>query len=146
MKIFRTLTAFLASAALTFVLAAVFYTQQVISRQAAIGVEYSAPQKFSTLLDNILGLAPSYGVVLAIGLAIAFPVAALLKRVLKPLAPLAFPLAGAAAVYTAIYLIENVVASGGVGALGGARGTLGMVLQCLAGLIGGGAFALLRPK
>lgn len=146
MRIGKLAVAFLASSITTFVAASVFYTQQVLAKQAEIGVVYTPAQTFQTLIDNITGLAPSYGLVLTAGLLIAFPVAALLKRVLKPLARIAYPLAGAAAVLTAIYLIENVVATGGVGALAGARGSVGMLLQALAGFAGGAVFEVLRPR
>jgi hypothetical protein len=79
-------------------------------------------------------------------LLVGFLVAAGLKRILTPLAPVAYPIAGAAAVVAAIWLIENVVAGGGVGAIGGARDALGMALQGLAGLAGGTVFAALRGR
>ena len=65
--------------------------------------------------------------------------------ILKPLAPIAYPVAGAAAMFTAVYLIENVVVGGGTGALGGARDGVGMALQAVAGLLGGITFAKMRP-
>ena len=146
MKFAKLATAFIAATLTTFVLAAGFYTQQVLAKQAEIGVTYPPSLAFQTFLDNLTGLAPSYGIVLSFGLLIAFPVAAGVKRILKPLARVAYPIAGATAVFSAIYLIENVVASGGVGALAGARGALGLSLQMLAGFIGGAAFEMLRPR
>ena len=144
MGLFRTIIAFFASAVVTFVLAAIFYTQQVLAKQAEIGAVYSQRQQFETLIDNMAGLAPSYGLILTIALLIGFAVAAGVKRILKPLAPIAYPTAGAAAVFTAIWLIENVVIGGGVGVIGGARDALGIALQCLAGFAGGAVFAFAR--
>lgn len=148
MRILRFLAAFIASAATTYVLASIFYTQRTLSVQAeAIGRNlYTPAQQFETYIDNLVGLAPSYGLILTIALMIGFLVAAAVKRVLVPLAPVAYPVAGGAAVFTAIWLIENLVAGGGVGAIGGARDALGMSLQVLAGVLGGAVFALARPK
>ena len=98
----RTIAAYLAACVATFVTASGFYTQQVLARQAEIGAVYTPEQTAATYVDNFIGLAPSYGLVLSIGLLIAFPVAAFLRRILKPLAPIGYPLAGAAAGFTAI--------------------------------------------
>ena len=144
MNIVRTAVAFGAAIIATYSVAVFFFTQQVIAKQAEIGAVYSFEQKTDTFLQNLMGLGPSYGVVLVIALLLGFLIAAGVKRILKPLAPIAYPVAGAAAVFTAIYLIENTIAAGGVGALGGARGLVGIGLQCFAGFVGGGVFALLR--
>ena len=146
MSLVRIAIAFVAANLATYILAVLFFTQQVIAKQAEIGAVYTLPQKADTFLDNLMGLAGSYGAVLAIALLLGFLVAAGVKRVLTPLAPIAYPVAGAAAVFTAIYLIENTIAAGGVGALGGARGLVGIGLQCFAGFVGGGVFALLRGR
>ncbi|MBL4620509.1 MAG: hypothetical protein JKX88_10490 [Marinicaulis sp.] len=153
MRLLRMGLAYLAAVIVTYVLASAFYTQQVLAKQAAIGIVYTQEQQISTYVYNFVGLAriyrngvwePSYGIMLAIGLLIAFLIAAVVKRILKPLAPIAYPIAGAAAVFTVIWAIENLVAPGGVGAIGGARDALGVSLQCLAGAAGGLVFALTR--
>lgn len=146
MRFARMGLAFIAAAVTTFVLASAFYTQQVLAKQAAIGARYTAGQQVETYIDNLIGLAPAYGVVLTIALLIGFLVAAIVKRVLVPLAPVAYPVAGAAAVFTAIWAIENFIAGGGVGALGGARDAVGIALQCLAGFAGGVVFAVARGR
>ncbi len=146
MRLARMGLAFAAAAVTTFVLASVFYTQQVLAKQAAIGARYTAGQQVETYIDNLIGLAPAYGLVLTIALLIGFLVAAIVKRVLVPLAPVAYPIAGAAAVSTAIWAIENLVAGGGVGALGGARDAVGIAFQCFAGFAGGVVFAVARPR
>ena len=147
MRIARIIAAYVAASLVTVVTASAFYTQQILSAQQAIGIEFTAAQQAETYLLNLVGLAPAYGAVLSIALLIGFAAAAGVKRVLKPLAPVAYPVAGAAAVWTAIYLIETVMASGGASAIGGARTALGLALQCLAGALGGTVFALLsRPR
>ncbi|NNL87495.1 MAG: hypothetical protein HKP25_00350 [Marinicaulis sp.] len=140
----RNIIAYVISAAITVFLAAGFYTQQVLARQADIGVEYSTSQSVSTFIQNLGGLAPTYGLILFIALAIGFLAATFLKRILTPLAKVAYPVAGGAAVFTALWLIENVVAGGGVGVMGGARGTIGLAMQVFSGVCGGFVYSLLR--
>jgi len=144
MRILRVAIAFLLSVVVTFTLASVFYTQQVLAKQAAIGAVYTSEQQIATYAGNFIGLAPAYGVVITIALALGFVIAFGVKRVVTPLSPVAYPIAGALAIFAAIYLIENVMAAGGAGAIGGARGGLGLALQCFAGFIGGGVFAFTR--
>lgn len=146
MKLGRTILAFLLAVATTYVLAVAFLTQQVIAKRAAIGANYTLDQQFTTFVDNLIGLMPAYGAVLTIALLLGFLIATVVKRILKPLARVAYPIGGAAAVYTAIYMIENIVAGGGVGALEGARGSMGMGLQSFAGLMGGVVFAVTRGR
>ena len=141
----RLFLSYVIAAIVAYTAAAAFYTQQILSKQAEIGAVYTAAQTRETYLDNFLGLT-DYGLVLAIALLTGFIVAAGFKRVVRPLAPLAYPIAGAAAVVMAIYLIETLMAGGGAGAIGGARGPVGLALQGLAGAIGGLVFETLRPR
>lgn len=146
MKLGRTIVAFLLASAITYALAVAFLTQQVIAKRAAIGANYTLDQQITTFVDNLIGLAPAYVLVLTIALLLGFLIAAVVKRILKPLAPVAYPIGGAAAVYMAIFMIENIAASGGAGALEGARGALGMGLQSFAGFMGGVVFAVTRGR
>lgn len=145
MKFLRIIGAYVAAAAVTYLAAAIFYTQQIIAKQAAIGAVYSPGQQLETYVANLLGLT-LYGEVIAAALLIGFVVAAGLKRVLKPLAPVAYPLAGAGAVLAVIVLIENTAAAGGAGAIGGARDALGLALQGLAGALGGAVFSAIAVR
>lgn len=146
----RVILAFLAAAIVTFVISGGFYTQQVLAEQAAIGATYTPPQTVEAYWRNYLGLLggsmPSFAMITTIAMAIGFAVAAPLKRVLKPLAPVAYPIAGAASLTGVIWIIENAIGGGGVGAIGGARGVIGMALQGVAGAAGGFVFDLMRPK
>lgn len=110
-------------------------------RLAAIGEDYSG-LVVGTLFRN--GVPGAYVLVFAIGLAVGFVVAFGLKRLVKPLAPVAYPLAGAAAIATALMLMS--LQYYGTTPIAGARGSLGFALQLAAGAIGGLVFALLRPK
>lgn len=144
MKIGQTAIAYILAVLTTYVIAAGFYTQQVIAKQTAIGMEFTSGQQFNNYLSNITGLWV-YAAMIAIALLVAFIVAAGVKRVLKPLAAIAYPVAGAAAMLVMLILIERQL-GGGAGIIGGARDALGISLQCFAGFLGGGLFAMLRPR
>ncbi len=147
MRIIRLMLAFLGSVAVTYVLATGFYTQQVLAKRAAIGLEFTSAQRISNFLDNLVGFSvgtvPSYGMILMIALLIGFFVAAGLKRVLTPLAPIAYPTAGAVSIFVVLWAVETFVAKGS-GAFEGASGPVGLALQCFAGFVGGVVFAVTR--
>jgi hypothetical protein len=140
----RTIAAYAASVAATYLLSAVFYTNRVLAGQASFGATYTPAQQAETYLTNIAGLW-LYGAMIAIALLAAFAVAWGVKRVLKPLAPVAYPVAGGAAIYVLLALVEAQL-GGGAGVIGGARTGLGVALQCLAGFVGGVVFASVRPR
>lgn len=144
MSIVRIILAFILSVAVTYALAAGFYTQQVIAKMAAVGAEYSAQQQVDTYLSNFTGLW-QLGAMIAIALLIAFAFAYVIKRLAKPLAPIAYPVAGAAAMLALLAAIEQVL-GGGAGVIGGARDAMGLALQAFAGLIGGAVFSFTRPR
>jgi hypothetical protein len=144
----RLALAYAASAAVAVVAASAFISQRIIAEQSAVGGAYTAAQQIEAFLLNLPGLAAGgYGVALAVALLVAFAVAALLKRVLKPLSAIAYPIAGAAAALGVLWLINTYLAPPGVGgAIPGARSGFELALQALAGAIGGLAFELLRPR
>jgi hypothetical protein len=146
MPTIRDAVALIAAIITAFALAATFYTQQVLSKQEAFGAVYAAGQELQIYLYNFAGLAPSYGAGLAVALLIGFFVAVRVKRVLPALAPIAYPVAGAAAMFTLLWAIDNSSGAGGVGAIGGARDALGVGLQMLAGAAGGLVFEWQRPR
>lgn len=76
--------------------------------------------------------------VIAIGLGIGFLVAAVLKKILVPLASIAYPAAGAVAMLTPLLLMKNVF---GVFPILGAQTSTGLVLQIVAGIFGGLIFS-----
>ncbi|MEX0645152.1 MAG: hypothetical protein WD076_07570 [Parvularculaceae bacterium] len=140
----RNFWAFLAAVATSTILGTLFHTQMVFARLADAGAALPLSVRLQGTVNDLLGLGPLYGAVIALGLAAGFSVAARLKRVLKPLAPIAYPLAGAAVIGLALYLMSVVYYS--ATPIAGARGVVGFSLQCLAGAIGGLVFAALLPR
>lgn len=143
-KITKTALAYVISIIATYVLSVVFYTQQVIVKMQAVGAVYSSQQQINTYMENLSGLW-ILGAMIAIALLLGFVVAFFVKRVAKPLAPIAYPVAGAAAILVMLTLIEQQL-GGGAGVIGGARDATGLALQALAGLLGGVVFASIRPQ
>lgn len=144
MRLLRTVVAYVAAVAVAYCLGSVFYTARILAEQADVGIQYTQAQQIDTYVANFVGLF-AYAAMMAIALALGFIVAFGVKRLLKPLAPIAYPAAGAAAIFAMLALIETQL-GGGAGVIGGARTPLGVALQCGAGLIGGLVFALLRPR
>ncbi len=138
--IFRVLLAFLASVIVTFVFASVFHTQNVLASLQELGVEISPSTRLSTTFRDMVGLASLYALMISIALLIGFIIAFVLKRLLTPLAPIAYPLAGAVAIGTMLWLM-NIQFN--ATPIAGARGFIGFSLQMLAGALGGLVFALL---
>ncbi len=144
MKIAKTVIAFIAAVAVAYSLASVFYTMRTLAAHSAVGIQYTQAQQIETYLANFTGLW-IYGALIAIALLAGFVVAFAVKKLLPALAPVAYPVAGGAAIYVLLTLVETQL-GGGAGIIGGARTGLGVALQCLAGLAGGLVFAVLRPR
>lgn len=146
MRIAKMAAGYAAGVAAGFLLSVAFLTQQTLSHY--VGLEPSMGAYASTYALNLQGLAlgSPFAVIFAVALAIGFAVAAVLKRFIKPLAPAAYILAGAAATPTLFYIVENVMIGGGVGAFYGTRGFAGLALQALAGAVGGLVFTLIAAR
>ncbi len=146
MAFIRIVIGFLAALAVGYLLSAFFLTLQTLSAYSGF---QATPQVIAdTFGMNVTGLATSspFIPILAVCFAIAFGIAAVLKRVLKPLAPAAYVIAGAAALPALFYLVENVMLGGGVGAFFGARDPEDLALQALAGAVGGLIFTLIAVR
>ena len=144
MTIIRAVVGFAVAWLVSFSLSAGFYTQQVLAGYGDLGLDVSAKTAWTTFTENFAGLltgyeSASWGQILAVALMVAFAVAFAVKRIVRPLAAVAYPIAGALGVASVILIIESVFDNAGV--FGGARGAFGVALQALAGLAGGVAFA-----
>lgn len=142
-SIFRNIAAYIAAVIAAYALGAVFHTQMVFAALAGAGAEIPLSLRLETTAGDLIGLW-QYAAVVAIALLVGFAVAAILKRILKPLAPIAYPLAGAAGVALALTLMS--MQYYGTTPIAGARGPVGFALQCLAGAAGGVVFAALARR
>ncbi len=154
-RLFRVTLAYLLAAAAGYAVASIFFTSANLIRLSAVGAEISFADALRTFLFDMRGMAPSmvwtqYGSLIFIGFAIAFPVAAYLRRVvlrstgpIRKIAPYLFPIAGATAI--AVILLTS-YPKYEVFMFAGARGTFGSLAQCLAGALAGYVFHLTLNK
>lgn len=144
MRFVRPLLAFLVAVAVTFVIASVVHTHFVIQRLIGLGVEVPQADALRTVGGDLAGLAPAFGPVIAITLALGFGIAVAVRRFLPALAPIAFPTAGAAAMATMLGLMHMAYK---MTPIAGARDAAGWWLICLSGAVGGALFTLLtKPR
>ncbi len=134
--IIRALFGLIAAALTTYVIGTALNAQFVIG---AHGVPVSFTDRLNMTAFDISNMT-LYLVIILISLTLGFIIAAILKRILPSLASIAYPLAGAAAIATALglmYLNFQTVP------ISGARGTFGFLAQMLAGALGGWVFGKL---
>lgn len=126
-----------------FVFASMLHTQAVLGGLSEIGIIISFSDRLSTTIQDMLGLAPSYGLIILIALTIAFSVTGLINKRLQTRAWYLYPLAGAAAFLVMLLAMQPIL---NVTLIAGARGTLGLAMQVSAGLIAGICFSALLKK
>ncbi len=134
----RQLFAFALAVAATAVLGALASTHFVLAGLVDLNVELPLGERLSTYGHDIVGMGPVLALVAAGGFVIAFPVAALAQRWLPRWRAVGYPLAGAAAMLAALLLMEAVL---GMMPVAGARSGAGLVMQGVAGAVGGYVFA-----
>lgn len=120
----------------TYVLASVSHTYFVLNGLEQVGVDVDLSTWISTSISDIFGLY-SYAGIIAAGLLIGFSVMGVIRKFYKLLPFWVYPLAGLLAmicIQLAMFPIFEVTL------IAGARTTLGLVAQCLAGVVGGWVF------
>lgn len=142
-KLLRMGPAWATAVLVTTVMASIIQSWQVQSGLVELGVVIPTDLAVETALHDFTGLALPVLAVFGAALALAFALAALLKPRLPLLAPIAWPLAGAAAIGTTLGFMH---AQFNMTPLAGARGSDGFILFCAAGAIGGAIFAWLKPR
>ena len=139
----RQILALLAAAFLTTALASLAHSLFVQAGLTALGTEIPFVARIVAILRDFMGLVLPLCAIVLLALAIAFPIAAFLKPRAGVLGPVAYPLAGWAAVAVALLLMKL---SYGFSPLAGARTTAGFLTMSLAGVAGGLLFAWMARK
>ena len=143
MKFLKVLFAWLAAAGVTGATGSIVQTQYNLAAIAGIGAPSSPAVRFQTTLQDLAGFAPALAIIAAGGFLIAFPAAAWLSRYRRQQRTLLYAAAGAAAIATAILLMNALLPVTGIGAT---RWTSGVLALSAAGALGGLVFArLTRP-
>jgi hypothetical protein len=144
MKWLQSIGYLLVATLIGFLFASMLHTQAVLAKLTDIGIIITLSERLSTTWQDMLGLAPTYGIVILIGLTIAFSVAGLINKKLKSTGMILYPLAGGLAFLVILLAMQPIL---NVTLLAGARGTTGLFMQVVAGVIAGFCFwSLLKHK
>jgi hypothetical protein len=139
----RLCTHFLIAVIFAFVIASLFHSQFVMAELSKVGVEILFNARLSMSIDDLLGLYPTYGIVIAVSYFISFIVAGLLIKRFKLPSYILYCLAGGVGITVALLAMHPILE---ITLLAGARSALGFACQSLAGAMGGAVFAHLRIK
>ncbi len=133
----RAIIAFFPAVIAAYVLGSIFSTQVILARIEAMGIPITLRDRFHATGHDVLGLAGSYLPLMLLAFLIALPVAAGLCRFIPRGRVLVYGLAGFVAVL-AIHLIMKAVL--GLNGIASVRDLDGLMLQGLAGWLGGYLF------
>jgi hypothetical protein len=134
----RRLIALLVATLVTTALTSLGHSLFVQQGLSDLGVELPFGTRAGTVVRDFTGLLPALGAVAFIALALGFLIASLLRRRWSVPTAIAFPLAGWAAMATALTLMRLFY---GFAPLAGARSLLGFLVLSAAGLVGGMVYA-----
>ncbi len=140
----RSVLAYVAAVLVTYAIGAIAATQGALASLPAIAQEsIDLGVRLSTTGADLLGMLPAYAPLIAVALLAGFLVTAFVLRWLPDLRTLGYTLAGAVALL-ALHLIMRQTFDGIV-PIASTRTTLGLLVQVLAGAMGGWLFARLGP-
>ena len=135
----RAVLGYVAAVLVLTVLAVIIQTSFVLAALGDVGAVLTIGAIASMMVDDLIGFGPIYGVLIAIGLLIALPVAVGVQRLTKLPRTLVYAAAGAVCIGVMLYAMEQVFF--GIPLVAGARTTAGFLGQLLAGVAAGWAFA-----
>lgn len=138
----RLLLAFSPSWLLAFLLASFFHTLSVQNHLTEIGIEIQLADRLTMIMKDMLGLAPTYGVVIAIALMLGFTLINPVARRIPLVVPYKYVFAGGVSFALMLLAMEPLM---NITVIAGARGS-GFYLQCFAGVIGGWLFGYLLKQ
>lgn len=136
------ISAWLLAVLAAFVAGSVAHSQFVLADLEQIGVSISLSSRLSTTFEDLVGLLPGYGAVLAIGFLLAFLLAGWVRNTFHT-GGWIFAMAGFVAVLTVFALMYPLME---ITLIAGARSMAGLICQCLAGALGGIVFAILKKS
>ncbi len=144
----RASISYLAAVLVTYVTASIFQSLCVLATMEKAGADIAVGQWLNTISHDLYGFTFSgyfsLGPAVMIGFIIAMPSAAIIHKFLGLPRWILYPLAGATAMATILYIVK--LNFYGATILPGTRGLFGFGLQLLAGAFGGAVFATLSKQ
>jgi len=144
MSFLRSVCAFFLAVIVMAVLGVVIQSVFVLIGLADVGASIRPGPALGMIGDDLRGLAPLYGVIIALGFLIAFLAAAFVGRVAS--LPRSWVFAGAGGVCMVVTLLAMQEVFFGVQVIAGARTTAGFLVQTAAGALAGALYARLTPE
>jgi predicted membrane-bound dolichyl-phosphate-mannose-protein mannosyltransferase len=141
MKKFVLTLHFILATIVTAMLACLAQTQMVLHGLSQLDVQISFSERLYMSWQDLAGLLPSYGSIILLGLAIGFGATKLIRRYTSIKSPNLYIFAGGAVMAVILIAMQPVL---GVTLIAGARSSFGIILQIIAGMIGGFCFMRLR--
>lgn len=135
----RIIAGYIAAVLVAFTAASFVHTHFVVAGLRGVGAEIPTRVALATARGDFTGLVPSLGPVIALALLLGFLIAGLANRFVKLPRPIAFAMAGGAAIAAALWLMG--LAYDGITPLASARTWAGFLWLCAAGALGGLVFA-----
>lgn len=132
---------FILATIVTVVFACLLQTQMVLHELSKLDIQISFSKRLYMSWQDLSGLIPSYGVVILLGLAIGFGIAKLIRKYTPLKSSRLYLFAGAVVMAVILIAMQPVL---GVTLVAGARSAIGVILQIIAGTIGGFCFMRLR--
>lgn len=130
---------------LTTALASIFSTQMILAKLINIGADVNLSQRLSMTVYDMMHFGSLYGLFIFIAFIIAFLTSHFITQSFNTPRRLTYILAGGVAIAVMLWLMKQVFF--GVPIVGGARDTTGLILQILAGMMGGAFYETFsRPK
>lgn len=139
----RVLKAYVAAVFMAYLLASVAASQVILAQVTAMGVTVSLTDRVSASFHDLIGLASSYLLLIAVAFALAIPVAYGLQRLLPRQRVLFYTLAGFTAI-VALHMIMKAIL--GVSGIAATRSLPGLLSQGAAGAAGGLCFHALTRR
>ncbi len=140
-KFGRVVLGFIAAVAVTYVVAALAYSQLNLANLVELGMPVTGEVRWQAALHDLGGMALLYLPIIAVALLLGFLVAALILRWVPQLRTLGYVSAGFAGIFMVDFLLGAVL-TGGTHPLAVTRTTIGLLSQCLAGALGGYVYVL----
>jgi hypothetical protein len=137
----RVLVAYVIAVLVTYLLGAMAATQSVLASLEGMGVAVSLGERLSTTGRDLLGMFPTYGLIIAVAMAIALPVATGVARFLPGWRAFGLVVAGVLAMTVPHLLMRELLE---ISPVASTRTIVGLLVQGLAGGLGGYAFYRLR--